>query len=217
MPVWTCVATTEPTRALRPGSPAFFGVTKAMVWMLCLAPAAVMLLGLFQQAGFTLGANPVEELLHRCGDWGLRLLLVTLTITPLRRWTGRGWLIRYRRLLGLFAFFYVLMHFIIYVWLDRQLDAAGIIEDIAKRPYITIGVAALLMLIPLAVTSTRGMMRRLGRRWQKLHRLVYPATALGVWHFWWQVKADILEPMIYAILLTLLLGVRWSYRRVSKT
>ena len=172
-----------------------------------------MVLGVFQVAGYGLGANPIEELLHRCGDWGLKFLLITLAITPLRRITGWSWLVRYRRLLGLFDFFYVMLHFVVYIWLDRQLDLGSIVEDIVKRPYITIGMVAIVMLIPLAVTSTRGMMRRLGRRWQKLHRLVYVIAILGVWHFWWQVKADFLEPSIYAGILALLLGVRLWYRK----
>ena len=198
---------------MKPGSKSFLTLTKTALWLLCLAPAMVMLLGVFQLGGVNLGANPIEELLHRCGDWGLRILLVTLAITPLRHWTGWSWLVRYRRLLGLFAFFYVLMHFVIYLWLDRQLDLGSVIEDIAKRPYITIGMVALAMLVPLAVTSTRGMMRLLGRRWKKLHQLVYPVAILGVWHFWWQVKADILEPLIYALIVTVLLGVR-VWRRI---
>ena len=198
---------------LQPGSKAFLGLSKVLLWPLCLAPLLFMLLGVFQVAGYGLGANPIEELLHRCGEWGLKFLLITLAITPLRRITGWNWLVRYRRLLGLFAFFYVMLHFVVYIWLDRQLDLGSIVEDIVKRPYITIGMVAIVMLIPLAVTSTRGMMRRLGHRWQKLHRLVYVIAILGVWHFWWQVKADFLEPSIYAGILALLLGVRLWYRK----
>ena len=198
---------------LQPGSKAFLGLSKVLLWPLCLAPLLFMVLGVFQVAGYGLGANPIEELLHRCGEWGLKFLLITLAITPLRRITGWSWLVRYRRLLGLFAFFYVMLHFVVYIWLDRQLDLGSIVEDIVKRPYITIGMVAIVMLIPLAVTSTRGMMRRLGRRWQKLHRLVYVIAILGVWHFWWQVKADFLEPSIYAGILALLLGVRLWYRK----
>ena len=198
---------------LQPGSKAFLGLSKVLLWPLCLAPLLFMLLGVFQVAGYGLGANPIEELLHRCGEWGLKFLLITLAITPLRRITGWNWLVRYRRLLGLFAFFYVMLHFVVYIWLDRQLDLGSIVEDILKRPYITIGMVAIVMLIPLAVTSTRGMMRRLGHRWQKLHRLVYVIAILGVWHFWWQVKADFLEPSIYAGILALLLGVRLWYRK----
>jgi sulfoxide reductase heme-binding subunit YedZ len=199
---------------LKPGSRGFLTLTKALLWPLCLAPMIFMVLGALQVRGFSLGANPVEYLLHHCGKWGLRFLLITLAITPVRHWLGWNWLVRYRRLFGLFAFFYVALHFTVYFWLDQQLDLGGIVEDIVKRPYITIGMAALLMLIPLALTSTRGMMRRLGRRWQKLHRLVYVIAILGVWHFWWQVKADILEPLIYATILTVLFGARiWRRQR----
>ena len=197
---------------LQPGGKGFLGLTKLLLWPLCLAPLVFMLLGVFQVSDFDLGANPIEELLHRCGKWGLKFLLITLAITPFRRWSGWNWLIRYRRLLGLFAFFYIVLHFVVYIWLDRQLDLGSIVEDIVKRPYITIGMLAIVMLIPLAATSTRGMMRRLGRRWQKLHFLVYPVTALGVWHYWWQTKADVLEPLIYVAILAVLLGARLWFR-----
>lgn len=196
----------------RPGSRAFIIAAKVLLWPLCLAPLAVMALGAFELGGFGLGANPVEELLHRCGDWGLRFLLITLAVSPARWLSGQAWLIRFRRVLGLFAFFYLGLHLTVYLALDRQLDLGTIVEDIVERPYITIGVLALLMLTPLAATSTRGMMRRLGRRWKALHRLIYPAAILGVWHFWWQVKQDILEPLIYALILAVLLGYRLARR-----
>lgn len=184
---------------------------KTAVFLLCLVPLGKLALETFQLAGMSLGANPVEELLHRCGKWGLNLLLVTLAVTPMRRITGLNWLLRFRRMLGLFAFFYILLHFLIYAVLDQGLALGYIVEDIVERPYITLGIIALLMLIPLAITSTNGMMRRLGRRWQKLHRLVYPIAILGVWHFYWQVKQDILEPLIYAGILAVLLGIRGFY------
>jgi sulfoxide reductase heme-binding subunit YedZ len=161
----------------------------------------------------TLGANPVEELLHRLGKWGLNFLLITLAVTPLQRLTGWAWLVRFRRMLGLFAFAYVLLHFGVYAGLDQRFALGPILEDIAERPYITIGALALLLLIPLAVTSTNGMMRRLGRRWKTLHRLVYPIAILGVWHFYWQVKLDTLEAVIYAAILAALLGFRLLDRR----
>ncbi len=190
---------------------------KVVVFGLCLVPLAILALEVFGIAGMSLGANPIEELLHRCGKWGLKFLLITLAITPLRGITGWVWLIRFRRMLGLFAFFYVSLHFLIYAGLDQRFGLAAIIEDIAERPYITIGMAALVLLIPLAVTSTHGMMRRLGRRWKKLHRLVYVITILGVWHFYWQVKLDTLEPLIYAAILAALLGYRlvhaWRRRK----
>ncbi len=178
------------------------------MFLVCLVPLAKLALETFGLAGLSLGANPIEALIHRFGIWGLNFLLITLAVTPLRRLTGWNWLIRFRRMLGLFAFFYVLMHFTTYAGLDQRFDLAVILEDIAERPYITVGFSALVLLIPLAVTSTNGMMKRLGRRWQKLHRLVYLIAILGVWHFFWQVKLDTLEPLIYAIILASLLGYR---------
>jgi sulfoxide reductase heme-binding subunit YedZ len=180
--------------------------------VVCLVPAAKLVLEAFGVAGMTLGANPVEELIHRCGKWGLNFLLITLAVTPVRRLTGWNWLVRFRRMLGLFAFFYVMMHFLVYAGIDQRFDLRAIVEDIAERPYITLGMTALLLLIPLAVTSTNGMMRRLGRRWQKLHRLVYAIAILGVWLFYWQVKLDTLEPLIYAGILAALLGFRYADR-----
>jgi sulfoxide reductase heme-binding subunit YedZ len=190
---------------------------KVLVFLLCLLPLGKLGLETFGIAGLSLGANPIEELIHRLGKWGLRFLLITLAVTPLRKLTGLNWLIRFRRMLGLFAFSYVLMHFLVYAGLDQQFDIAVIVEDIVERPYITIGISALLLLLPLAVTSTNGMMRRLGRRWHKLHRLVYLIACLGVWHFYWQVKKDILEPSIYIFILAVLLGYRllsfWRRKR----
>jgi sulfoxide reductase heme-binding subunit YedZ len=192
-------------------------VFKVLVFLLCLLPLGKLGLEIFGLAGFGLGANPIEELLHRLGKWGLNFLLITLAVTPIRVWTGLNWLIRFRRMLGLFAFFYLLMHFLTYAGLDQRFDIPAIVEDIVERPYITIGVSALLLLLPLAITSTDGMMRRLGRRWQKLHRLVYLIAGLGVWHFYWQVKIDILEPSIYIFVLVVLLSyrvlARWRLKR----
>jgi len=193
------------------------GWLKVGVFLLCLVPLGKMLLETFAIAGFSLGANPVEALIHRCGIWGLNFLLITLAVTPLRTLTGWNWLLRFRRMLGLYAFFYILLHFLVYAGLDQRFDLAAIVEDVIERPYITLGMTALLLLLPLAVTSTDSMMRRLGRRWQKLHRLVYPIAILGVWHFYWQVKLDITEPLIYIGILTILLGFRivvaWRKRR----
>lgn len=189
---------------------------KALLFLICLVPVGIMTLGMFSLAGVSLGANPIEELIHRLGLWGLRFLLITLAVTPLRYLTGWNWLIRFRRMLGLFAFFYILLHFLTYAGLDQRFGLAAIFEDVVKRPFITIGFAALLMLIPLAVTSTNGMMKRLGRRWQKLHRLVYLIAILGVWHFYWQVKLDTLEPLVYAAILGALLGYR-IWRRYVRT
>ncbi len=160
---------------------------KLPVFALCLVPAALLTLGAFGLAGQSLGTNPVETLIHELGTWSLRFLLITLAVTPLRRLTGQAWLLRFRRMLGLFAFFYLLLHFLAYAGIDQRFALGYILEDIAERPYITLGFAAFLMLIPLAATSTRRMVRRLGPRWKKLHRLVYPAAILGVWHYSWLV------------------------------
>jgi len=199
-------------------SAAAIRVMKVLLFGLCLLPLAVLLLETFGVGGFSLGANPIEELIHRLGKWGLKFLLITLAVTPLRKLTGFNWLVRFRRMLGLFAFFYVLLHFLAYAGLDQGFDLAVIFEDIAKRPYITIGITALLLLLPLAATSTKGMMRRLGSRWKKLHRLIYVIGILGVWHFYWQVKLDTLEALIYAGILTALLAFRlfdWRRRRLQ--
>ena len=188
-------------------------ILKALVFLLCLVPLAKLALEIFGVAGMSLGANPIEELIHRLGIWGLNFLLITLAVTPLRRLTGKSWLLRFRRMLGLFAFFYVLMHFLTYAGLDQRFDLPVIFEDIAERPFITVGFTAFLLLIPLAATSTNAMMKRLGRRWQKLHRLVYVIAILGVVHFYWQVKLDTLEPLIYAAILAALLGYRLKGRK----
>ena len=183
-------------------------VLKAPVFILCLAPLGILTLEAFGVAGMSLGANPVEALIHRLGIWGLNFLLITLAVTPLRQITGQAWLLRFRRMFGLFAFFYVSLHFLVYAGLDQRFDLAIILEDIAERPYITVGFSALLLLLPLALTSTRGMMRRLGANWKKLHRLVYLIAILGAWHFYWQVKLDTLEPTVYAAILAALLAYR---------
>lgn len=181
---------------------------KVPVFLLCLVPAAKVVLEAFGLFGMSLGANPVEALIHRLGWWGLAFLLVTLAVTPLRKLSGQAWILRFRRMLGLFAFFYVALHFLAYAWIDQRFALEYILEDIVERPFITLGFAAFLMLIPLAVTSTRGMIRRLGPRWKKIHWMIYPATVLGAWHFYWLVKADVLEPLVFAGILALLLGYR---------
>ena len=140
---------------------------KPLVWLACLVPFALLLQGTLEN---DLGANPVEKVTDVTGQWGLRFLLLTLTLTPLRRLTGWRWPLRLRRMLGLFAFFYLTLHFLTWVWLDQELGWANVLADIAKRPYVTVGFSAWLLLLPLALTSTRGMMRRLGRNWQRLHR-----------------------------------------------
>jgi sulfoxide reductase heme-binding subunit YedZ len=158
-------------------------------------------------AGFAdaLGANPVEKLTHQTGLWTLRLLLVTLALSPLRQWTGSAAWIRFRRLIGLYTYFYCCCHFAIWFIADHSLDLGAMLEDVIKRPYITLGFSAFVLLLPLAITSNQAMVRRLGRNWKTLHQLVYAILLLGVLHFLWLVKADYLEPTIYAIIAVVLL------------
>jgi sulfoxide reductase heme-binding subunit YedZ len=189
-------------------------VIKPLVFVACSLPALLLLYRALQLGGSDLGTNPVETIQDAMGQWGLRLLVITLAITPLRDWVGATWLISLRRMLGLYAFFYVLLHFLTWLILDQGLYWAGIVSDISKRPFITIGFAALLLLVPLAITSTNGMMRRLGRRWKTLHRLIYPIALLAVWHYYWQVKADVREPLVYLSIVAVLLGWRWWKRRL---
>jgi methionine sulfoxide reductase heme-binding subunit len=181
---------------------------KPAIFIASLVPFVLLVLGTFGLAGQDLGADPVKKILHVCGKTALNFLILTLLVTPVRDLFGLPQLLRIRRMLGLFAFFYVLVHFTVYLVLDLELDFSTLGEDLAERPYITIGFTAFLMLIPLAVTSTNKMMRRLGRRWQKLHRLVYVIAILGVWHYYWQVKSDVREPLVYAGILAVLLGYR---------
>jgi len=156
-----------------------------------------------------LGANPIEVITHSTGDWTLILVLTTLSITPLRRITRQYWLICVRRMIGLFAFFYATLHFLTYIWLDKFFDLHEMLKDIAKRPFITVGFSAFVLLIPLAVTSTAGWIHRLGgKNWQRLHRLIYLTGILGVVHYWWLVKADVRKPEEYAIVLGILLLYR---------
>jgi methionine sulfoxide reductase heme-binding subunit len=185
---------------------------KPLVFAAALAPAAWLVVGLVTDR---LGANPVEAITHETGTWTLRFLVLTLAVTPVRRLTGWNGLVRYRRMLGLFAFFYATLHALIYVWLDQFFDVAEIARDIVKRPFITAGVAAFVLMVPLAVTSTAGWIRRLGgRQWQRLHRLVYVAAIAGVLHYWWLVRLDTLRPLVYAAIIGALLAVRlWVARR----
>jgi sulfoxide reductase heme-binding subunit YedZ len=173
----------------------------------------VVVMGLHAATG-KLSANPIEDVLHRSGRWGLTILLVTLAVTPLRRLTRWSVLMKFRRMIGLFAFFYLVLHFSIYVGLDQFFSLSDIIEDIARRPFITVGFTSLVLLVPLALTSTTGMMKRLGgKRWVRLHRLVYVAAVGGVVHFLWAVKADLRDPIIYAAALALLLAARLPLER----
>jgi len=186
-------------------------VWKPIVFVVCLVPVLLLVTDALEITG-RLGANPVEEIQDRLGNWGLRFIMIALAVTPLRRISGYNWLQRFRRMLGLFAFFYVLMHFLAWLILDQGLTMSAILEDIVKRPFITIGFAALVLLTAMALTSTSAMRRRLGRNWDRLHYSVYVVGVLGVWHYWWQVKADIREPLIYTLVLTALFLARIVYR-----
>ena len=179
---------------------------KIAVFSLCLGPLAVLAWGAYHGS---LGANPIEKITHATGDWTLRFLLITLSITPLRRILGIPALIKFRRMLGLYAFFYGFLHFMTYIWLDKFFDIHEMLVDIAKRKFITIGLTAFVLLVPLAITSTRGWIRRLGgKHWQRLHRLIYLSAIAGVIHYLWLVKADIHKPLEYGIILTVLLVYR---------
>ena len=188
-------------------------VGKPLVFLLALLPALLVITDALEITG-RLSANPVEDILDRFGNWGLRFIMITLAVTPLRRVTGWNWLTRFRRMLGLFTFFYILMHFLTWFVLDQGMLLSAITEDIVERPFITIGMVALVLLVAMAATSTNGIRRRMGRRWDKLHYGAYAVGILGVWHYWWQVKQDISEPLVYAVILAVLLGARlWHYWR----
>jgi len=196
---------------------------KALLHAAALMPLAILgsqVWEVWRTGNDALGADPVAEIEHRLGLWALRLLMATLAITPLRQLTGQAVLVRFRRMLGLYAFFYACLHFSAYLVLDLRGYWTLIFEEIAKRPYITVGFSAWLLLLPLAVTSTRGWIRRLGRNWARLHKLVYAAGVLAVLHFWWLVKSDIREPALYAGILAVLLGWRawkwWSQVRTTR-
>ena len=190
-------------------------IVKPAVFALSLVPALLIVGDTFGITG-QLGANPVEEIQDRFGNWALRFIMIALAVTPLRQLSGITAVGRFRRMLGLFAFFYTAMHFLVWLFLDQGLNAAAIAEDVFLRPFITLGMLAVVLLSAMALTSTAGMRRRLGAGWQRLHNAAYLVGILGVWHYWWQVKQDIREPLVYAIILTLLLGyrvVRWFMHR----
>lgn len=196
-PVWICVSFTNRRCRLT-----YLALARVVVFAACLLPAASLT---WRALHDMLGANPVEALVRGSGDWTLRLLLITLALAPLRRLTGWPLWLRLRRMLGLYTFFYACIHMTIYLAVDRAFAWDEIVEDVLKRPYITLGVMAFVVLIPLAVTSTDAMMRRLGRRWKHLHRLVYPIAVLAVVHYALLVKADLREPLLYGAILSLLL------------
>ncbi|HLY92011.1 MAG TPA: protein-methionine-sulfoxide reductase heme-binding subunit MsrQ [Candidatus Angelobacter sp.] len=200
---------------MKPPPEKFVRLLKLMVFMFCLGPAFVLTWKGFHNL---LGANPIDVITRTTGHWTLNFLLVTLAVTPLRRVTSMAWLIRFRRMLGLFAFFYGSLHLMTYVWLDKFFDVHEMLHDIAKRRFITAGMTAWALMLPLALTSTAGSIRRLGgKRWRNLHRLIYLSAAAGVIHFIWLVKADLRRPLTYGALLMLLLGFRllvWTRARL---
>lgn len=189
-------------------------IIKPAVFIACLLPLVMLVVGLIND---TLGANPVETLTRETGEWTLRFLLITLSVTPARQILKLTWLIKFRRMLGLFAFFYATLHFITYIWFDQYFDWAEIVKDIIERPFITVGFTAFVMLIPLAVTSNKMMIRRLKKNWVKLHQLIYVIAVLGVLHFIWLVKADYLQPFIYGVILLVLLSYRAYQQRKPAT
>ncbi|MBL7000856.1 MAG: sulfoxide reductase heme-binding subunit YedZ [Gammaproteobacteria bacterium] len=187
--------------------------TKALVFIICLLPFIWIV---WNALYGDLGANPVETVTHQTGDWALRILLLTLLWTPLKNWTGISQFIRLRRMTGLFVYFYASAHFLIWFLADHGLDISSMLEDVVKRPYITLGFSAFLLLTPLAVTSNRFMIRRLGRHWKTLHQLVYVIVLLAVIHYLWLVKADYLEPVVYALTaIVLLLSRRPAIRKMG--
>ncbi len=187
--------------------------SKPLLFLLCTLPFWALV---YNGVTDNLTANPIKEITHFTGEWALHLLLITLSVTPLRRFTGNNSLLRFRRLLGLFAFFYASLHFCTYLVLDQFFDWREIVQDVAKRPYITVGFSAFVLLIPLALTSTNRMVQRLGRHWRRLHLLIYPSAILVICHYLWLVKADILPPLLYGLALCLLLALRMPWLKPGK-
>jgi len=185
-------------------------VAKPLVFVLCLLPLSSIVWRIFYG---DLGSDPIETITFATGDWTLRFLLITLAVTPFRQWFGLSALLRFRRMLGLYVFFYACCHFLIWFIIDHALSFGDMVEDIIDRPYITFGFSALMLLIPLAVTSNNVMVRKLGKSWKKLHRLVYAIIILGVLHYLWLTKADYLEPGVYAIIAGVLLFQRLNYKK----
>ncbi|GAB3332782.1 protein-methionine-sulfoxide reductase heme-binding subunit MsrQ [Marilutibacter aestuarii] len=205
-----------PRRRVAPRTPRGVIIAKVLVHLLALAPAAILAWQIrleWATGSGGLGADPVAEIEHRLGLWALRLLLITLAVTPLRQLTGKPVLLRFRRMLGLYAFAYATLHLLAYLVLDLRGYWTQIFEEIVKRPYITVGFLAWLLLVPLAATSTQAAIRWLGRNWGRLHKLIYAIAVLAVLHFWWLVKSDVREPALYAGILALLLGWR-AWKRV---
>ena len=199
-------------------------VWKPILFLLCLAPAGLVITDLYEVTG-TLGANPVEAMLDRFGTWAIRFIMITLAVTPLRKLSGWNWLTRFRRMFGLFTFFYVLTHYLVWLMLDRGLYFSGlaevlpaVVEDLTERTFITLGFTALVLLTAMAATSTAAMRRRMGRRWQKLHYSAYAVGMLGVWHYWWQVKKGPDDAIYYAAIFAALIGLRtyWYLQKRRK-
>ena len=182
-------------------------IWKPIVFLMCLLPLLLLIGDAFGVTG-SLGANQIETILDRFGNWALRFIMIALAVTPLRRLTNWNWLSRFRRMLGLFTFFYAFMHFLTWLVLDQELRLSEILEDVIERPFITLGFTAMALLTALAVTSFMAIRRRMGKRWQLLHNMAYVIGILGIWHYWWQVKKDITEPLIYAGILFVLLTAR---------
>lgn len=201
MKVWTYVLTFKHT-------------TKPLVFVICLMPLGILI---WQTVNNDLGANPVEAITHETGTWSLRFLLLTLVVSPLRHWTGKGIWLRFRRMFGLYAFFYTSCHFLIWVVADHALAVSDMFADIIERPYLTVGFLALLGMLPLAFTSNQAMIRRLGRGWQRLHKLTYWVVVLAILHYLWLVKVDYREAATYAAIGALLLFQRIKYMSVFRT
>ena len=231
MPAWTfarpiearprvAAASTRPTAVTSLAQPSrrVVAVVRAVVFAAALLPLLRLVALGYADA---LGANPVEFVTRSTGTWTLVMLCLTLSVTPLRRLLGWPWLLRLRRMLGLYAFFYGTLHFTTWLWLDQWFDLSSMIADVVERPFVTVGFTAFVLMLPLAATSTQSMMRRLGRRWQELHRLVYAIAVLGVLHFWWHKagKNDLAEPLVYAGVVAVLLGFRalWPLTRRAPT
>jgi sulfoxide reductase heme-binding subunit YedZ len=184
---------------------------KRLLFVLALLPLALIVVDGF---GGRLGANPIETITRASGDWTLYFLCLTLAVTPLRRLTGQQWLLKLRRMLGLLSFFYASLHFLCFIWFDHFFDLTEMLKDVVKRPFITVGFIAFLLLVPLALTSSDAMVRRLGRRWIWLHRLIYVIATLAILHFWWMRagKNNFAEPLLFGVIVALLLGMRIVFR-----
>ena len=194
-------------------SPSVFNkVVRPSLFILLLLPALYYLVGVCQDM---LGANPLEAVIRGLGDWALRILLMTLAISPLRRLFNWPQLITLRRMLGLYAFFYAILHLISYLWFDQFFDWGEIWLDILERPFITVGMLSIVLLTPLAITSTKGYIRKMGKKWKRLHTLIYPISMLAVLHFWWMAKLDKFEVIIYIFVLSVLLGERLIRRNIK--